>query len=155
MPKPPKDIKAFKHTAAKRTHIPSAGEAGSEAASPAVQSGPGSMEIPLNPVVHRGQDPELFRLGKYGDQENAAEPATTVDLRPIHRREHIAPEQIIRSLHRTVETDEAQPDLLARDSAGVSYLRKRWATEFGTSLLATQARTALGSRRAHSPSMRW
>ena len=27
MPKPPKDIKAFKHSAAKRAHIPSAEEA--------------------------------------------------------------------------------------------------------------------------------
>lgn len=112
MPKPPKDIKAFKHSAAKRAHIPSAEEAGSEAASPAVKSGPAKVDIPLNPVVHRGQDPELFWLGKYGDQENAENPASTIDLRSIYRHEHIAPEQIIRTLHRTVEADDAQPDLL-------------------------------------------
>jgi adenine-specific DNA-methyltransferase len=113
MPKPPKDIKAFKHTAAKRAHIPSAEEAGSEAASPAVKGAPAKVEIPLNPVVHRGQDPELFWLGKYGEQENAENPASTIDLRSIYRHEHIAPEQIIRGLHRTVEADAEQPDLLA------------------------------------------
>ncbi len=113
MPKPPKDIKAFKHSTAKRAHIPSAEEAGSEAASPAVKGAPAKVEIPLNPVVHRGQDPELFWLGKYGEQENLSDPATTVDLRSIYRHEHIAPEQIIRGLHRTVEADAEQPDLLA------------------------------------------
>ncbi len=112
MPKPPKDIKAFKHSAAKRAHIPSAEEAGSEAASPAVKSGPAKVEIPLNPVVHRGQDPELFWLGKYGDQSAIENPQSTIDLRSIYRHEHIAPEQIIRSLHRTVEADAEQPDLL-------------------------------------------
>ena len=113
MPKPPKDIKAFKHTAAKRAHIPSAEEAGSEAASPAVKGAPAKVEIPLNPVVHRGQDPELFWLGKYGDQSAIENPQSSIDLRSIYRHEHIAPEQIIRTLHRTVEADAEQPDLLA------------------------------------------
>lgn len=113
MPKPPKDIKAFKHTAAKRAHIPSAEEAGSEAASPALKGAPAKVEIPLNPVVHRGQDPELFWLGKYGDQSAIENPQSSIDLRSIYRHEHIAPEQIIRTLHRTVEADAEQPDLLA------------------------------------------
>ncbi len=87
MAKPPKDIKAFKHSAAQRAHIPSAEEAGSEAASPALKDSPGSVTVPLNPVVHRGQDPELFWLGKYGDQDQAENPATPIDLRSIYRHE--------------------------------------------------------------------
>lgn len=57
MPKPPKDIKAFKHTAAKRAHIPSAEEAGSEAASPAVKGAPAKVEIPPTPSSTAARTP--------------------------------------------------------------------------------------------------
>lgn len=64
---PPKPIKSFKHKAAKRAHIPSAEEAGYEAASPKAQVP--ERKLPLNPIVTRGQDPELFWMHKYGSDE--------------------------------------------------------------------------------------
>jgi adenine-specific DNA-methyltransferase len=67
--KPPKPVKSFKHKEVKRAHIPSAEEAGYEAGSPKVQSGPDQKQIPLNPVITRGQDPELFWMHKYGSDE--------------------------------------------------------------------------------------
>ena len=62
--KPAKPIKAFKHKAITRAHIPSAEEAGYEAQSAKVQSAD-SLELPLNPDITRGQDPELFWMHKY------------------------------------------------------------------------------------------
>ena len=53
-------IDSIKHTHADRPHIPSQEEAGFEDASPVVRSEPAKAEYPKNPVVHRGQDPELF-----------------------------------------------------------------------------------------------
>jgi len=61
--KPPKPVKSFKHKDAKRAHIPSAEEAGYEAGSLKVQEA-GSAELPLNPIITRGQDPELFSLNE-------------------------------------------------------------------------------------------
>lgn len=66
--KPPKPIKAFKHKDAKRAHIPSAEEAGYEAQSSKVKEAD-IKEVPLNPVITRGQDPELFWMHKYGTDE--------------------------------------------------------------------------------------
>jgi len=62
--KQPKPIKAFKHKADKRAHIPSGEEAGYEAGSAKVREA-GAIALPLNPVITRGQDPELFWLNKY------------------------------------------------------------------------------------------
>ncbi len=64
--KPHKPVKAFKHKEAKRAHIPSGEEAGYEASSPKVQSEPETKNLPLNPIISRGQDPELFWMRKYG-----------------------------------------------------------------------------------------
>ena len=50
MSKPAKPIKAFKHKAVTRAHIPSVEEAGYEAQSAKVQEA-GSIELPLNPVI--------------------------------------------------------------------------------------------------------
>ena len=55
MPTPSKPIKSFKHKEVKRAHIPSAEEAGYEAGSPKVQSGPDQKQIPLNPIIARGK----------------------------------------------------------------------------------------------------
>jgi len=66
--KPAKPIKAFKHKDAKRAHIPSAEEAGYEAHSNKVKDA-GAVELPLNPIITRGQDPELFWMHKYGSDE--------------------------------------------------------------------------------------
>ena len=94
-----------------RTFIPSREEAGQEAE--AIAGLPTRKAVPLNPVTRREQDPELYWLGKYGDQSAIENPQSSIDLRSIYRHEHIAPEQIIRTLHRTVEADAEQPDLLA------------------------------------------
>jgi adenine-specific DNA-methyltransferase len=68
MNKRPKPIKAFKHKEAKRAHIPSAEEAGYEAGSAKVKEAD-AIEFPLNPVITRGQDPELFWMHKYASDE--------------------------------------------------------------------------------------
>jgi adenine-specific DNA-methyltransferase len=71
--KPPKPVKSFKHKDAKRAHIPSAEEAGYEAGNPKVKEA-GAVELPLNPVITRGQDPELFWMHKYAtDQKLTAQ----------------------------------------------------------------------------------
>jgi adenine-specific DNA-methyltransferase len=68
MPKPSKPVRAFKHKDAKRAHIPSGEEAGYEAESAKVKEA-GAVELPLNPVITRGQAPELFWMHKYGSDE--------------------------------------------------------------------------------------
>jgi len=72
MPAPKKPVKAYKHKDVKRAHIPSAEEAGYEASSDAVAKGPDQVLLPLNPVVTRGQDPELFWMHKYPTDERLA-----------------------------------------------------------------------------------
>ena len=71
--KPRKPVKSFKHKEAKRAHIPSAEEAGYEAASPKVKEA-GAVALPLNPIITRGQDPELFWMHKYGSDATAHGP---------------------------------------------------------------------------------
>ncbi|GAB5560718.1 MAG: hypothetical protein SynsKO_23650 [Synoicihabitans sp.] len=104
-----KPIKAFKHKHAERAAIPSHEEAGAEAASKKVSDGATARAYPRNPVVHRGQDPELFWLNKYGETDT--EDKTPVDIRSLYRHEHIQPEMLLPSLIRVVETDEDQADL--------------------------------------------
>ncbi len=62
-------IASIKHAEEKRAHIPSQEEAGYEEASAKVKAGKKQLELPKNPVVHRGQDPELFWLDKYGSDD--------------------------------------------------------------------------------------
>src|SRR5438094_2308378 len=107
MKKPP--VKSIRHKAQKRVHIPSGEEAGYEAASAVVQQKTES-KFPKNPIVHRGQDPELFWLNKYGPLDDDS--PLVVDLRSLYRHEHIAPEALIKGLYRIVATeDRTQPDL--------------------------------------------
>ena len=54
-----KKVDSIKHKE-KRAHIPSKEEAGYEDANNKVNLGKTCLELPKNPVVHRGQDPELF-----------------------------------------------------------------------------------------------
>ena len=91
-----------------RMHIPSQEEAGTESASPKVKDGKKILEIPKNPVVNRGQDPELFWLNKYGndDRDNLLK----IDIRSLYRYEHIAPEQIINGLYKMVENKKNKQD---------------------------------------------
>ncbi|MDP2208927.1 MAG: hypothetical protein Q8K98_09175 [Bacteroidota bacterium] len=99
-------ISSFKHKD-KRPHIPSKEEAGYEQSNPKVQA-KASAEFPLpstslrasNPVVHRGQDPELYWLNKYGNDpdRNRDEELLKVDIRSLYRHEHISPEMLIKNL---------------------------------------------------------
>ena len=108
MKKPP--VKSIRHKAQKRVHIPSGEEAGYEAANPVVQQ-KAEAKFPKNPIVHRGQDPELYWLNKYGEKDDDDSPLV-IDLRSLYRHEHIAPEALIKGLYRIVATeDRQQPDL--------------------------------------------
>lgn len=99
-------IKSIKHSKEKRVLIPSREEAGAESASPKVKSGKETAEFPVNPVVHRGQDPELFWMHKYGADDRADR--LKVDIRSLYRHEHIAPEKIIQRFYSLKEVPSAQ-----------------------------------------------
>lgn len=101
--------KSYKHKD-KRPHIPSKEEAGMETASPVVKEKT-TTAFPLNPIVHRGQDPELFWLNKYGNDNR--EEILNVDIRSLYRHEHIAPEKIIEKLYSQTEITPAQLSLNA------------------------------------------
>lgn len=57
-----KHIDSIKHNKDSCVHISSKEEAGYEDATGRVHLGKKVLEIPKNPVDHRGQDPELFWL---------------------------------------------------------------------------------------------
>lgn len=101
-------VKSIKHPSDKRAHIPSGEEAGYESDSPKVQKQMESVEFPVNPVVHRGQDPELFWLDKYKTNE------IRIPVRSLYRHEHIAPETLIKGLYRMTSTEnKEQPELFS------------------------------------------
>ena len=106
-----KKVKSIKHKTDTRTHIPSKEEAGYEDANAKVQSGKKVLELPKNPVVHRGQDPELFWLNKYGNDDR--DDLLRVDIRSLYRHEHIAPETLIKNLYNIKETKSDQMDLFS------------------------------------------
>ncbi len=97
-----------------RIHIPSREEAGQEAE--AVADKPTVKPLGLNPVTHRGQDPELFWMHKYGsdDQQKQLE----VDIRSLYRHEHIAPEKIIARLYSLKGKSDAQNELFVNELFG-------------------------------------
>lgn len=105
-----KKVESIKHKTDKRAHIPSKEEAGYEEANDKVSSGKKVLELPKNPVVHRGQDPELFWLNKYGNDDR--DDLLRVDIRSLYRHEHIAPETLIKNLYKTIEV-EKEPDLFS------------------------------------------
>lgn len=106
-----KQVESIKHAADFRAHIPSKEEAGYEDANEKVQSGKKLLEIQKNPVVHRGQDPELFWLNKYGNDDR--DDLLRVDIRSLYRHEHIAPETLIKNLYKVTETQSSQLDLFS------------------------------------------
>ena len=57
--------KSYRHTSDKRAHIPSKEEAGYEKGNPKVRDSGEKYRLPVNPILHRGQDPELFWMDKY------------------------------------------------------------------------------------------
>jgi adenine-specific DNA-methyltransferase len=105
-----KKVESIKHKTDTRAHIPSKEEAGYEDANAKVQDGKKVLELPKNPVVHRGLDPELFWLNKYGNDDR--DDLLRVDIRSLYRHEHIAPETLIKNLYKTIEV-EKQPDLFS------------------------------------------
>jgi adenine-specific DNA-methyltransferase len=104
-----KKVESIKHKTDTRAHIPSKEEAGYEDANAKVQDGKKVLELPKNPVVHRGQDPELFWLNKYGNDDR--DDLLRVDIRSLYRHEHIAPETLIKNLYNVTETKSDQMDL--------------------------------------------
>lgn len=113
-----KPVDSLKHdkglAPVQRLHIPSREEAGQEA--DAVADKPTVKGIGLNPVTHRGQDPELFWMNKYGndDQQKQLE----VDIRSLYRHEHIAPEKIIARLYSLKGKTDAQNELFVNELFG-------------------------------------
>lgn len=106
-----KNIDSIKHSKETRVHIPSKEEAGYEEANPKVQTGKKNLEIPKNPIIHRGQDPELFWLNKYGNDDR--EELLNIDIRSLYRHEHIAPETLIKNLYKVTETKTDELDLFS------------------------------------------
>ncbi len=106
-----KKVESIKHKTDTRAHIPSKEEAGYEDANAKVQDGKKVLEFPKNPVVHRGQDPELFWLNKYGNDDR--DDLLRVDIRSLYRHEHIASETLIKNLYKVTETKSDQMDLFS------------------------------------------
>jgi adenine-specific DNA-methyltransferase len=106
-----KKVSSIKHKTDTRVHIPSKEEAGYEDANPKVSTGKKVLELPKNPVVHRGQDPELFWLGKYENDDR--EEVLKVDIRSLYRHEHIAPETLIKNLYKVTEEKSSQIDMFS------------------------------------------
>ena len=104
-----KHIDAIKHNTDRRAHIPSKEEAGYEAANDSVQAGKKELDLPKNPVTHRGKDPELFWLNKYGSDD--LDDRLRVDIRSLYRHEHIAPEVLIKNLYKVSEKQNNAPSL--------------------------------------------
>jgi len=89
-------MQSYKHKST-RPLIPSKEEAGMEDGNETV-SRKAKTELPLNPVVTRGQDPELFWMHKYGPEDDQM--VKEVDIRSLYRHEHISPELLIKRLYR-------------------------------------------------------
>lgn len=106
-----KQVESIKHIADLRVHIPSMEEAGYEEANSKVKEGRNVLELPKNPVVHRGQDPELFWLNKYGNDDR--DDMLRVDIRSLYRHEHIAPESLIKNLYKVTESQSSQLDMFS------------------------------------------
>lgn len=106
----PKKITSIKYSKDKRAHIPSMEEAGYEDANDKVTEGIKELVLQKNPVVHRGQDPELFWLNKYGNDNR--DDLLKVDIRSLYRHEHIAPETLIENLYKVCQPERVEGDQL-------------------------------------------
>jgi adenine-specific DNA-methyltransferase len=105
-----KKITSIKHKGDKRAHIPSKEEAGMETGSEQVKK-KDFAEYPVNPVVHRGQDPELFWRNKYGNDDR--EDLLKIDIRSLYRHEHISPELLINNLYKIKGAEHSQLDMFS------------------------------------------
>ncbi|HED31343.1 MAG TPA: site-specific DNA-methyltransferase, partial [Prosthecochloris aestuarii] len=120
----PNKISSIKHSDQTREHIPSKEEAGYEEASPKVAEAQETLKLPKNPVVHRGQDPELFWMNKYGPDDT--DDQLTIDIRSLYRHEHIAPEQLMEGLYSVVrdQGQDEQMDLFSTNELFGNALEK-------------------------------
>ncbi len=116
-----KPVDSFKHdkglAPVQRKFIPSREEAGQE--DDAVAGQPTVKAVPLNPVTHRGQDPELYWMHKYGEDD--AQTQLDIDIRSLYRHEHIAPKK---SLPACIAS-KARP-MRKMSCSSTSYLATRW-----------------------------
>ncbi len=106
-----KKVESIKHKGQKRAHIPSNEEAGYEDANVKVKEGKKVIELPKNPVITRGQDPELWWMNKYGNDD--LEDMLKIDIRSLYRHEHIAPETLIKNLYKVTEQKSSQYDMFS------------------------------------------
>lgn len=104
------DITSIKHQGDKRAHIPSKEEAGMENSNEQVKR-KNEAQYPVNPVLHRGQDPELFWLNKYDNDDR--EQSLEVDIRSLYRHEHVSPELLINNLYRLKDGHQNQLDMFS------------------------------------------
>jgi len=65
--------KSYRHNQEKRAHIPSKEEAGYEKENPKVKEQGDRLQLPVNPIIHRGRDPELFWMDKYNNDQRIRE----------------------------------------------------------------------------------
>lgn len=100
-------VDSIKHKRDKRPHIPSKEEEGYEKNNPLVKYVI-EATFPKNTIVHRGHDPELFWMNKYGNDDR--EDLLKVAVRSLYRYEHISPELIFRYFYRLKERQTAQKD---------------------------------------------
>ncbi|MVN78269.1 site-specific DNA-methyltransferase [Hymenobacter sp. HMF4947] len=122
-PPTPADPTAYTHQD-KRPYIPSETEAGAEQFNPKVQ-GHSTHLLDKNPIIHRGQDPELKWLGKY-DHEGGNQPDyLKLDIRSLYRHEHIRPQELMSRLYRErLAEANAQLGLFGQDYQQVDELDK-------------------------------
>lgn len=111
-----KKIDSLKHKNAKRARIPSKEEAGFEQDTPEAKKSVAAY--PLNPVTTRGQDPELYWLDKYGEDD--AQNDLEVDIRSLYRVEHIGPEKLIQRLY-NLKREAAHQDDMFVDELFANY----------------------------------
>jgi adenine-specific DNA-methyltransferase len=69
------------------------------------------LDVPKNPIVHRGQTPELMWMDKYGADD--LDDRLQVDIRSLYRHEHISPELLVNGLYKMKKdiNDKGQPTL--------------------------------------------
>ncbi len=119
---PAADPTAYVHQD-KRTLIPSETEAGAEQFNPKVQ-GHLTHQLDKNPIIHRGQDPELKWLGKY-DHDGEQPDYLKLDIRSLYRHEHIRPQELMARLYRErLAEANAQLGLFGQDYQTVDELDK-------------------------------
>jgi adenine-specific DNA-methyltransferase len=109
-----KKIDSLKHKTPKRARIPSKEEAGYEAETPEARKT--VAEFPLNPVTTRGQDPELYWMHKYGEDDRQTD--LEVDIRSLYRVEHVGPEKLIQRLYRLKREAVHQDDMFMDELFG-------------------------------------